>query len=509
MQSRRDQVQAHLFVMSRLGAGMLRGEPDALDLPPRRTTRGVRTGLFIAVVIALVMGLYGAIKPGGATGWAKPGTLVVVKETGARYLFVGGELRPVLNQASARLVAGDRMTVTQVGLGSLGAVPRGGPLGITGAPDSLPPASALARGDWLVCGLTAATASGRPGPVVSVAVGAAGTGRALGPGQAVLVTASDGTGHVLWQGRRLRLGAGAGAALGYGTATPFPVAAAYLNSLPAGPDLVLPEIAGRGAPGPALAGRETRIGQLFTGPGGEPYVLTRKGLAPLDRTRFELLRGDPRTQRQAYAGAPAIAVAVGAADLAAHPAPAGTLPDGGLPEAPPELVEPGAGQGVCTAVRPSAEGGASTLVAVADAAVVAGRPVSPRPGVTAACGAADLVSVRPGGGALVRALSGAGAAGTTYLVADDGVKYPLPTAASAKALGYAGTVGVGVPATLLSLLPSGPALDPSALTTAGVVDVTAGVPAPVCPGEELTAVKGVRAAKGTAAGAERSVNPVP
>lgn len=238
-------------------------------------------------------------------------------------------------------------------------------------------------------------------------------------------------------------------------------------------------------------------------------MLTRKGLAPLDRTRFELLRGDPRTQRQAYAGAPAIAVAVGAADLAAHPAPAGTLPDGGLPEAPPELVEPGAGQGVCTAVRPSAEGGASTLVAVADATVVAGRPVSPRPGVTAACGAADLVSVRPGGGALVRALSGAGAAGTTYLVADDGVKYPLPTAASAKALGYAGTVGVGVPATLLSLLPSGPSLDPSALTTAGVVDVTAGVPAPVCPGEELTAVKGVRAAKGTAAGAERSVNPVP
>ncbi|MGW4053466.1 type VII secretion protein EccB [Streptomyces sp. NPDC004779] len=512
MQSRRDQVQAHLFVMSRLGAGMLRGEPDALDLPTRRTTRGVRTGLFIAVVIALVMALYGAIKPGGATGWAKPGTLVVVKETGARYLFVGGELRPVLNQASARLVAGERMTVTQVGLSSLGAVPRGGPLGIVGAPDGLPAASALARGDWLVCGLVAAGASGRPGPVVSVAVGAAGTGRALGPGQAVLVAASDGTGHVLWQGRRLRLGAGAGAALGYGAAAPFPVTAAYLNSLPAGPDLTLPEIAGRGTPGPALAGRKTRIGQLFTGPGGEPYVLTAKGLAPLDRTSFELLRGDPRTQRQAYAGAPAVAAAVGAADLAAHPAPAATLPDGGLPRTPPELVEPAPEQGVCTTVRPSVEGGASTLVVVADAAVVAGRPVTPQPGVTPACGAADLISVRPGGGALVRALSGAGAAGATYLVADNGVKYPLPTADSAKALGYAGAAGVGVPATLLTLLPSGPALDPSALTAAGVVDTTAGGPAPVCSGEQVKdgkPLEAVRAAKGSAVDGERAVNPVP
>ncbi|MFJ6105709.1 type VII secretion protein EccB [Streptomyces sp. NPDC092359] len=506
MQSRRDQVQAHLFVMSRLGAGMLRGEPDSLDLPTRRTTRGVRTGLFIAVIIALVMGLYGAIKPGGAKGWAKPGTLVVVKETGARYLFVGGELRPVLNQASARLVAGPKMTVSQVGLNSLGTVPRGGPVGIVGAPDGLPAASALARGDWLVCGLTEATATGRPGPVVSVAVGSGDAGRALGPGQGVLVAASDGTGHVLWQGKRLRLGAGAGTALGYGTATPFPVASSYLNSLPAGPDLALPEIAGRGTSGPVLAGGKTRIGQLFTDPSGDPYVLTRQGLAALDRTRFELLRGDPRTQREAYAGAPAVAVAVGAADLAAHPAPAGTLPDAGLPETPPELVEPGAGQGVCTAVRPSADGRPGTLVTVADAMAVAGRPVTPQPGVTAACGAADLVSVRPGGGALVRALSGAGAAGTTYLVADNGVKYPLPTPESAKTLGYAGAAAVGVPAILLTMLPTGPALDPSALAAAGVVDASAGVPAPVCPGVEPRAAERV---KGVAADAAKPVNPAP
>ncbi|WP_435972356.1 type VII secretion protein EccB [Streptomyces sp. Qhu_M48] len=481
MQSRRDQVQAHLFVMSRLGAGMLRGEPDALDLPTRRTTRGVRTGLFIAVLIALVMGLYGAIKPGGATSWAKPGTLVVVKETGARYLFIGGELRPVLNQASARLVAGEKMTVAQVGQNSLASAPRGGPVGIVGAPDGLPAASALSRGEWMVCGLVAGTASGAVAPVVSLAVGSASTGRALGPDQGLLVATADGARHVLWQGKRLRMGAGAGTALGHGAVSPFPVAASYLNSLPSGPDLASPEVAGRGTPGPALAGRPTRVGQLFTGPGGEPYALTGKGLAPLSRTQFELLRGDPRTQKEAYAGAAAVAAEVGAADLAAHPAPAGTLPAAGLPAVPPKLVEPGAGQGVCTEVRPSAGGGPSTLVTVVDAAAVAGRPVTPQPGVAAACGGADRISVRPGGGALVRALSGAGAAGTTYLVADNGVKYPLPTQESAKALGYAGASAVGVPATLLTMLPSGPGLDPAALAAQGVVEAPSGGLDPACP----------------------------
>ncbi|MGW2014941.1 type VII secretion protein EccB [Streptomyces sp. NPDC001927] len=483
MQSRRDQVQAHLFVMSRLGAGMLRGEPDALDLPTRRTTRGVRMGLFIALLIALVVGLYGAIKPGGAAGWAKPGTLVVVKETGARYLFIGGQLRPVLNQASARLVAGEKMTVSQVSLNSLRAVPRGGPVGIVGAPDGLPAKSQLVGGAWLVCGLVGRTSSGEATPVLSVAVGVEGPGQALAPEQGLLVATADGARHVLWQGKRLRLNTrdGAGTALGYGTATPFPVAPSWLNSLPSGPDLSPPDVPGRGSAGPALAGRQTRVGQLFTGPGGEPYVLTRQGLAPLGETLFELLRGDPRTQRDAYAGAPALAVPVGAADLAAHPAPAGTLTGAGLPATPPKLVAAGAGQGVCTSVQPSAEG-PRTLVTVVDAAEVAGAPPAAQPGVVTGCGTADRVSVQPGGGALVRALSGAGAAGTTYLVAENGVKYPLPSEEAMRTLGYAGSAPVGLPSTLLTLLPTGPSLDPAALASASLVEPHADAAGAPCPG---------------------------
>ncbi|MGW6688102.1 type VII secretion protein EccB [Streptomyces sp. NPDC054961] len=470
MQSRRDQVQAHLFVVGRLGAGMLRAEPDAPDTPTGRTNRGVRTGLYIGIAIAVVVGLYGVISPGGATGWRKPGTLVVVKKTGARYLFLGGELHPVLNQSSARLLAGEKMVVTEVAEKSLKGAPRGGPVGIVGAPDGLPAAGELSADGWLACALRPPAADAGA-PQISLAVAMAGQGAALTDQQGVLVATPDGERHLLWQGQRLRLDTAnrAPAALGYGAATPFPVSGAFLNTLPAGPDLAAADVPGRGGPGPVLSGHPTTVGQLFTGPGGETYVLAQDGLRALTRTGFELLRGDPRTQREAYADAPATATLVGAADLAAHSAaaPAGS-PGGALPAEPPLLLTPSPGQSVCAGLRPGAAGPA-TLVALADTAAVAGRPPAAQPGVNPTCADADRIMVRPGGGALVRALSGGGTGSTFYLVTDSGVKYPLASAEAAKRLGYGATPTVGVPAGLLKLLPTGPSLDPDALAAGGVV----------------------------------------
>lgn len=44
VQSRKDQVQAHLYVMGRLSSGLLRDDPDSPDTPTARTWRGVRWG---------------------------------------------------------------------------------------------------------------------------------------------------------------------------------------------------------------------------------------------------------------------------------------------------------------------------------------------------------------------------------------------------------------------------------------------------------------------------------
>ncbi|MFB7473489.1 type VII secretion protein EccB [Kitasatospora sp. NPDC056184] len=478
MQSRRDQVQAHLFVMGRVAAGVLRAEPDAPDTPIGRTNRGAAIGVALALLAGLGAGVYGIVKPGGAAGWRKPGTVVVVKETGTRYLYAGGLLHPVLNQASARLLAGGQLVVDEVSRNSLEGAPRGGPVGIVGAPDALPAPGGLDRSDWLACTVQAATAGARPAPMLAVAVGGGPGGGSAGD-RAALVAGPDGAPHLLWHGRRYALGVAEGAvrALGYQTATPVPVTAAFLETFATGPGLRGPDLPGRGTAGPELSGRPTRTGQLFAGAGEDRYLLTAQGLVPVGPTMLALVQGDPRTQVDAYANGPVTVGQVGAADLAAHSAPAAAtaeLVPAGLPERPPALLAPGQGQALCAGL-PTAGPGAGTGevdLRTADATAVLGLPPVSEPGVVPSCTPADRIAVRPGGGALVRALSGSGQGATLYLVTENGVRYPLAPSAVEK-LGYAGAAPVSVPGRLLALLPAGPSLDPAVLAGASLVQPAA------------------------------------
>lgn len=474
VQSRKDQVQAHLYVMGRLSSGLLRDDPDSPDTPTARTWRGIRWGALIVALACVVTTLFGLIKPGGGTSWRTPGALVVVKETGARYLNVAGVLHPVLNQASARLVAGDRMAVQQVASGSIGDAPRGTPIGIVGAPDGLP--GAPGADAWAVCAGAQPAGPAKAKPLTSVVVaGPADSEDGLGSDRGVLVTAPGEGRQLVWNGRRFRVDTqhGTEAALGWAGVTPVPVSASFLTALDAGPGLAPPEIAGRGRPGPQLAGSATRIGQLFSA-GGQHYVLRTDGLAPLTGLARRLLRGDPRTQDQAYGGKAVVERPVGPSDLAAHQAPASAAQQlaAGLPASAPRVsaVDPAQEQ-VCVRVKPSA-GGHTTTVSLIRADGVPGSPPVRQPGVRAACVAVDRIWVRPGKGSLVRARSSAGTGNSMYLVTDSGVSYPV-TAAGLKQLGYSAGAAVDVPGRLLSLLPSGPVLDPSRVSKSGVVDADA------------------------------------
>ena len=73
---------------------------------------------------------------------------------------------------------------------------------------------------------------------------------------------------------------------------------------------------------------------------------------------------------------------------------------------------------------------------------------------------ADLISVNPGSGALVRPQAAPGIAGDTlFLVTATGIKFPVPSATAASALGYHAAQAAALPAALLGLLPTGPALN--------------------------------------------------
>jgi type VII secretion protein EccB len=490
MQSKRDQVQAHMFLMGRLTSSMLRADPDGPESPQGRTNRGVALGIIIALVVSAGAFVIGLISPGTKDSWRSSGALIVDRDTGSRYLYLDGRLRPVRNYASARLLGGDGLKSTDVRTASLRSTPRGTPVGVPGAPDSLPGADDLATGPWQVCSTPAA---GVPTPrspgllaTTTLAVGGAADGRGLDGTVALLVAGPDSSRHLVWRGSRFRLDRAGGAlgALGYDSARPVPVSAAFLNSLPAGPDLAPPQVPERGGKGPALEGRATRFGQVFkvASPGAAEryYLLRPDGLAPLTATGAALALGDPRTRADAYDGRAPVAVGLGADALEGRLAPAGESPDlAELPQSPPELVEVTAEQLVCVRVQPDDRGPRVSVSLVAPHSL---GPVAhpPAENLTPACAPVDQVTVPPGGGALVRALGAGGSrlGDTLYLVTDTGMKYRVPTQDALRALGYGSARPRELPSPLLSMLPTGPDLDP-ALAARGKAVTTAQRCAPV------------------------------
>ncbi|WP_433190336.1 type VII secretion protein EccB [Actinoallomurus sp. CA-150999] len=465
MQSRRDQVHAHMFVMGRITSGMLRADPDAPESPQGRTNRGVIIGIVISVLLCGGAFVWGLISPGRSASWRNAQSLIVDQETGASYLYVDGRLRPVQNYASARLIGGTKLTAHHVRTKSLDGTPHGQPVGIVGAPDALPSAGGLAEGAWAVCSGTGV--AGSPAPVTTLAVGAGdadGDG-ALTSGQGLLVSAPDAHVYLVWQGSRLRLDSKGGAvtALGYGSRTPVPVSAAFVDALPAGPDLAAPAVPGMGRSGPSLDGHATRIGQVFKigvlGSKPRYYQLSQSGLAEVTTTVAALILADPAVRTGAYRGRTPDAIPLAPDALNGRTAP-DTAPAGALPETPPRLVDGQPDQDACVRVQPTPVGprvsvvlqGPASLGTVAQAAT------------TSACVPVDRITVPPGGGALVRVLPAAGGTvgGTTYLVTDTGTKYRVGSASDLAALGYSTGQVVALPSPLLNMLPTGPDLSATA-----------------------------------------------
>ncbi|OXS35652.1 type VII secretion protein EccB [Streptomyces sp. XY006] len=520
MQSKRDQVQAHAFMMGRLSSGLLTADPDAPESPLGRTTRGVVFGVLFTVLIGAGATVYGLLRPGGNDGWRDGEHLVINRDTGARYLWTGtdGVLHPVRNYASARLIGGSDLETSDVGTASLRGTPVGAPVGIPGAPDTVPDAGQLDDGAWHMCVTgpqgalpstsPAATDTGvnKPGATTVVA-GAPVNSRGMDGDRAVLVRGPDGVEYLVWRGSRLALDRASDArnALGYGSQRPMPVSAAFLDALAPGPALSPPEVPGRGEAGPELGGEASRIGQLFkvSVPGGDStyHLLQRDGLVPLTRLGAALVLGDPATQQDAYQGKSPEVRTVGADTLREHRAkdapPAGSAE---LPDAPPAALSTPRGSALCAKVD-GADGGvriSSVLVPLTQLAPVAVPEGTDEP-LEPACAPPDAAVVRPGHGALVRALhaSGAAHAGTTYLVADNGVKYRVASKDALSALGYETGDIDSVPAPLLASFPTGADLDPAAASGAAKTRVTA----PTCTTgerEDERAAGGERTAEGGA-----------
>ncbi|GAA0603913.1 type VII secretion protein EccB [Kutzneria viridogrisea] len=445
--TQRDQIQAYQFLRRRLVSALVSADANSPVSPSRRLVAGVAVGVGVALLVTAGFGVAGVLSPTGDADWKQGGQVLVEKETGARFVLgQDGLLHPVLNYASARLLAGGNGDkTTTVPASTLAGAARGHALGIAGAPDSLPAADHLLPPALTSCSWSSPDAPTAAEPVSTVLLGVSGGGRPLAPGQGLLVRSRSGDRYLIASGRRYRLPEDAAlTALGYDGLPVLPVAGTWVDTVPAGQDLGLVSVPDSGASGPTVGGRSTRVGQVLSADNGVFYLVRKDSLATITQTEARLVVGNP-------ANTGTRTVPVSTADIAAVPrAQTSTVDEnaGGYPRRVPAVDPASTGR-----VALCAAGGQITLGPAVP--LPAGARTMPVPGRTDDR-VANEVYVPPGSGALVND----GAA--VYLVTDTGTKYPVSGADAVKALGYGSVSRQGVSTSLLSLLPTGPALDPRA-----------------------------------------------
>lgn len=454
MPSRQDQLHSYQFAVQRMVAALVMRETDPAQSPFRRAAGATLASILIAAIAIAAVAVYGVFVGGGNTRWRTDNALVVEQETGARFVYVNGKLHPVLNYASALLISGSANAV-RVKRKSIEGVPRGNPLGIPDAPDPLPTRQSLAGYPWTVCSADPPGAT----PVRSVLrIGVPPSGGKPLGADALLVTHPESGVHLLWNKRRHLISDAdvVRSALGWASQPTVPVAQALINSIPAGADLGLIDIPGRGEDFSFIDGAQ--VGEVFVvqaqGGVGEQYaVALRAGLAAITEVQVRLLLADPATGEEIGQSEP---TELALSDFVAIP----KLDDLAPPDAAPPAEIP--------ALAPS--DGAVCAVATDDGGVSEVRAGAQFPDIGAAMPAGgrardgsvlvDFVMVEPGRGAVVESVSAPGApGGTLSVVTDLGRRYAVPGADVLSSLGLA-VKPVRVPANIVALLPAGPALDP-------------------------------------------------
>jgi type VII secretion protein EccB len=470
----RDQIQAGQFMRRRLVSALATGDANNPVSPGRRLVVGTAMGAVCLLLAAAAFAVIGLIKPAASVDWRQPGQVILEQDTGAHFVLgKDGVLHPVINEASAFLLAGGDKTIT-ASASALSSAPRGDTLGIPGAPDSLPSASGLLTPTLVSCSSGQAGQSATATTVLlSGSDGALGDMHVLGADQGLLVQPAGGAPYLVADGYLYQLPAQAAlVALGFQNIAALPVAPNWLGTLPQGRDLGLVDVPGAGNAAPAVGGAATRVGEVLAtsaalGGPADYYLVRADGLEKITQTEAVLVLGDP-ANAAAYPGAAAKAVQTSLAQVDSAPQHPAGADAAGYPAQIPAAANAGAGT---TVVCAAGDG--------RDAASIGTGPGLPLPvgarvmstGAGAGAAVASHVYVPPGSAALVAAQAAPGAPATaTYLVTDEGIKFRLVNKTARSSLGYGSVTPVPVSTTLLDLLPTGPALGFSAANTV----VTAG-----------------------------------
>jgi hypothetical protein len=137
--SRRELIESEDFQRRRGVAALVRGDDLAVEDVARRPNAALLVGLVVVVLVAAASAATAFLTDRAPDGWRDEGTVVLDRETGARYLATEGLLRPAPTLTAALLAGGRRDEPVLVPHARVLTVPVGAALPDDGSPQ-LPPA---------------------------------------------------------------------------------------------------------------------------------------------------------------------------------------------------------------------------------------------------------------------------------------------------------------------------------------------------------------------------------
>ncbi|WP_127500464.1 type VII secretion protein EccB [Actinoplanes solisilvae] len=442
MQTQRDHVHAHQFMMGRLSSALVQGDPTSAEIPGHRALTGLMFGILVAVLGIGGVAVYGWIVPGGSKAYSKPGTMLVEKETGNRYVYVAGSVHPVANVTTASLLLGGKMAVKLISQNSLKDVPHGGELGNVRWPQSVSTSRPVA-GPWMVC--LPGSRVKEPAPAaLGLNLDPAAPSEPLATDRFTVVRNPKGKVYLINQGHKYEVGNDSVlTALGAGDASAVLAPQLWLDWLPDGKPLRAAVIPGAGSPGGSIGGENYQVGRLFEQK-SQLFVLFKDGLAPIGPTDFLLTAAksdNPPVRLDA--------AAVAAAPKSKNKSLAKRLPD----FTAMHWQDPG-GLVLCQRQAPKDEKTFQTMI------VYTSAPASGVDGY----GKVRVVA-QPGTGMTVTPVPHASTARPPVtFISEAGIAYPVADQNTQTALGLNRVPATPFPQSLLSTLEPGPSLSQSAVT---------------------------------------------
>lgn len=501
MRSRREQVEAHKFITSRMNQALVLANPDSVERPLRR----IGVSIFASVmVLALIFGGF-AIATLFGKGNAEPvvGNIITIKGSNAVYVYItqdGKDATPenparlwqVTNYTSALLLAKPGSSgmpeVQDLKASSLKDTPRGSfTIGIQGIPSQPPDKSELLQKvDWNTCSMPREQDGTARFQLTQLVVGdLEGTPKWLGEDSWILAQTTvpedseeEPRYYLLWNGKRYEIG-DSGAEypaeqligdLGLNFSQAMILNENMLNTIPPGSPMAPPARTEFGTESTVAGDGGNLVYGAPVEAGGDTYVLINENgtdtFARISDTMAKLLEksvGDPQQVS-----------ATVVSDLGSQAA--------YEPENYPKADLSGnvwtsdkSRPAVCAVYDPKEQESEATTIKVAmfdeapktltEAAksveiLENGDIFSDTPGLRAQ-------TVLPQGRAAIvdsRTDQGATISGITYMISDQGIRHGIaddgPTDMTQTMLGYGDIEPVSVPDTMITLIPRGPDLDP-------------------------------------------------